>query len=67
MVAFSRKADVQEVLLLCQAIQDRHDLPLSCWKISNVRAEDCEDVSCALAGAVRALLEVGVHRILLCG
>src|SRR6266545_3058095 len=65
MVALSRKADVQEVLLLRQAIQDRDDFPLSCWKISNVRTEDCEDVSRALAGGVKALLEVEAHRILL--
>ena len=39
----------------------------SCWKISNVRTEDSEDVSRALAGGVKALLEVGAHRILLCG
>src|SRR5919106_996168 len=67
MVAFSRKADVQEVFLLRQAIEDRYDLSLSCGKIANVRAEDSEDVSRALAGGVKALLRVGAHRILLCG
>jgi hypothetical protein len=66
MVALSRESDVQEVLLLRQAIQDRDDLPLSCWKIANVRTEDCEDVPRALARGVKALLEVGAYRILLC-
>src|SRR5918996_4047587 len=63
MVALSRKADVQEVLLLRQAIENRDDLPLSCrWKIANVRTEDCEDISRALAGGVKALLAVWAHR-----
>jgi hypothetical protein len=64
MIAVSRKSDVQEVLLLRQTIQDRDDSSLSCWKISNVRTEDCEDVSRAPAGGVKALLE---DRILLYG
>jgi len=67
MVAVSWKADVQEVFLLRQPIQDWDDLSLGRWSITNVRTENGDDLSRALARGVKALLAVGTHRILLCG